>query len=376
MSDTLDLAKKLIERKSVTPNDEQCQKIIGERLKKNGCKLESIDSGDVKNLWASHGETSSPLLAFAGHTDVVPPGQTANWDTDPFLPTVKNNQLYGRGAADMKTSVAAMTVAFEEFVNKHPHHNGTLGMMLTSDEEGDAINGTKKIIEKLNDRQTTIDWCLIGEPTSESKLGDTIKNGRRGSLSGYLVIRGLQGHVAYPERAKNPIHGFAKCLHEITTYEWDKGNEFFPPSSLQISNINAGTGVDNVIPGELKLSFNVRFSTETNQDKIKNEISAILNNEKIDYTLDWHLSGAPFITKQGALLDACKQAIKEKLNIEAQVSTSGGTSDGRFIAPTGAEVFEFGPINESIHKVNENIKVADIDKLKDVYLRVAELLLT
>lgn len=365
MSDTLELAKQLIEQQSVTPDDGGCHEILAERLQPLGFNIENMPFGDVKNLWARFG-TEEPLFVFAGHTDVVPTGPVEQWQYDPFTPTVVDGTLYGRGAADMKSSIAAMVCACESFL---PNNNikGSVAFLLTSDEEGPAIDGTVKVIEALEARDEKITWCLVGEPTCSNQLGDTIKNGRRGSLGASLTIHGQQGHIAYPHLAENPIHTFVGALNDLVNEKWDEGNEFFPPTGFQISNINAGTGATNVIPGDLEIIFNLRFSTELKHTDIQQRIESILDNHGLKYTLNWELSGQPFITTSGNLITAVQSAIKQVCNIETELSTAGGTSDGRFIAPTGAQVVELGPINESIHKMDENVNIKDLDKLTEIY---------
>ena len=375
MSNTLDLAKELIAIPSVTPNDKGCQAIIANRLKKLGFVLENHHFGDVDNLWARLGK-DNPLFVFAGHTDVVPTGPLDQWTHDPFKPTIINDTLYGRGAADMKSSIAAMICACEALIQKNNVLNGSIAFLITSDEEGPAIDGTVRVIDILEQRNEKINWCLVGEPTSTKTVGDVIKNGRRGSLSGKLTIHGHQGHIAYPHLADNPIHSFAPALNDLVNEQWCQGNEFFPPTSFQISNINAGTGASNVIPGDLNVEFNLRFSTELSQIAIEKRIENILNHHNLNYTLDWALSGNPFITKSGELITAARNAIHATCNIETELSTAGGTSDGRFIAPTGAQVVELGPVNESIHKIDENINVSELDKLTDIYLHILKELLT
>jgi succinyl-diaminopimelate desuccinylase len=374
MSETLDLAKQLISIPSVTPEDLGCQKIIAERLGNIGFKIENMRFGDVDNLWARYG-TQSPLFVFAGHTDVVPSGPVEQWSNDPFTPTIVNDVMTARGTADMKSSIAAMVCACENFLSDKKaistlQSAGSIALLITSDEEGPAINGTVKVIEHLSNNNEKIDWCLVGEPSSTKTLGDVIKNGRRGSLGGDLTIHGIQGHIAYPQLTKNPIHLFAGALQELCNEAWDQGNEYFPPTSFQISNINGGTGATNVIPGDLNVQFNLRFSTELTDQKIKQRIEAILNKHQLDYTLNWSLSGLPFLTPDGELVEAAKRAIKSVCQIETKLSTTGGTSDGRFIAPTGAQVVELGPVNESIHKINENINLTELEKLTEVYTEI------
>ena len=366
MTVTLDLARQLIARPSVTPDDQGCQNIIAERLQALGFNIERHPFGDVDNLWARRG-SSQPLFVFAGHTDVVPPGPAEQWQSDPFVPTLTDGSLYGRGAADMKSSIAAMICACERFFSNHENHNGSIGFLITSDEEGDATDGTVKVVELLQQRNESIDWCLVGEPTSTATVGDVVKNGRRGSLSGTLTIKGTQGHIAYPQFADNPIHRFAPALHALVEEPWDRGNDFFPPTSFQVSNINAGTGANNVIPGTVDVLFNLRFSTEITEEKIRQRIEKILDSHQLDYELVWALSGNPFLTAEGRLIDATRNAISHVRQFETELSTSGGTSDGRFIAPTGAQVLELGPVNASIHKVNENIDIDELELLTDIY---------
>jgi len=375
MSATLELAKQLISRASVTPDDAGCQAIMRERLEAIGFRCESLPFGEVSNLWARRGD-SGPLLVFAGHTDVVPPGPLEQWSCDPFTPEVREGLLYGRGAADMKGSLAAMVTACEAFIAQYPAHRGSVGFLVTSDEEGPSIDGTVKVVEHLQARGETIDLCLVGEPSSRERIGDVIKNGRRGSLNGKLTVRGKQGHVAYPQLASNPIHRLAPALAELTTIEWDQGNEFFPPTSFQVSNIHAGTGAENVVPGELELMFNLRYSTQLDAPGIRERVHAVLDKHHLDYSLDWRLSGEPFLTPAGELVAAARDAIRELTGIDTELSTSGGTSDGRFIAPTGAQVVELGPVNATIHQVNECVSVDDLELLSAMYRRILEKLLT
>ncbi len=374
-SPTLALTQELIRRPSVSPEDQGCLQLIGERLKNLGFRLEPMPFGPVENLWALHGDGGA-MLCFAGHTDVVPTGPREEWQTDPFEPAIRDGMLYGRGAADMKSGLAAMITATERFIAKHPNHTGTLAFLLTSDEEGPSVDGTRRVMEVLEARGEKITWCVVGEPTSTDVLGDMVKIGRRGSLSGKLTVHGVQGHVAYPHLADNPVHAAAPALAELAARVWDKGNEFFQPTTFQISNISAGTGAPNVIPGELKARFNVRFSTEQTVEKLQQTITEILNRHKVNYTLEWFVSGLPFFTPPGALSDAVIKAVKEKTGRTPELSTTGGTSDGRFIAPTGAQVVELGVINATIHKVNESVRIADVDTLSETYERVMELLLT
>ena len=373
-SATLELTEQLIRRPSVSPEDQGCLQIIAARLEALGFNVEWLNFGPVENIWARHG-SSGPLLCFAGHTDVVPTGPREEWATDPFEPSVKDGLLYGRGAADMKSGLAAMITATERFIAKYPDHKGTLAFLLTSDEEGPSIDGTRRVMEVLEARNEKIDWCVVGEPTSTDALGDTIKIGRRGSLSGKLTVHGIQGHVAYPHLADNPVHSVAPALAELAARTWDKGNEFFQPTTFQISNVNAGTGAPNVIPGELKARFNIRFSTEQTVEKLQQTITGILDRHKVNYTLEWFVSGLPFFTAPGILSEAVRQAVLEHTGRTPEMSTTGGTSDGRFIAPTGAQVVELGVLNATIHKVNECVRIADIDTLSSTYERVMELLL-
>jgi succinyl-diaminopimelate desuccinylase len=375
MSDTLALAKELIARPSVTPEDSGCQTILAQRLQTLGFQIEPLRFGDVDNLWARRG-SEGPLFVFAGHTDVVPTGPESDWRHPPFSPTEENGMLYGRGAADMKGSLAAMITATERFLAQHANHKGSIAYLLTSDEEGVAIDGTVKVVEWLQARKEHIDWCLVGEPTSTDKVGDVIKNGRRGSLGATLTVRGMQGHVAYPHLAKNPVHLFAPALAELVATEWDQGNEYFPPTTFQISNIRGGTGATNVIPGELTVVFNFRFSTEVTDTMLRSQVEAVLKKHQLDYTIDWQLSGHPFLTPEGELVDAAQQAIDCVCGYTTELSTSGGTSDGRFIAPTGAQVLELGPLNATIHKVDEHVGVADLDTLSKVYEQILVQLLT
>ena len=375
MSDTLKLAEQLISRESVTPEDDGCQDIIAKRLAALGFRAEKMRFEDVDNIWIRRG-SEEPLYAFAGHTDVVPTGPEKQWQSPPFLPTYRDGYLYGRGAADMKGSIAAMVTACERFFTSNPNYKGSFAFLITSDEEGPSINGTVKVVEVLEARNEKIKACLVGEPSSIETAGDVIKNGRRGSLGGHLKIYGTQGHVAYPQHAANPVHLFAPALAELTAIEWDQGNEFFPATTFQISNIKAGTGASNVIPGELEVWFNFRFSTETTDAKLQSKVQEILNRHQLKYDLKWNLSGHPFLTPEGELVDAARTAIREVAGIETQLSTSGGTSDGRFIAPTGAQVVELGPSNSTIHKVDECVKAEDLDRLSAIYERILQQLLT
>jgi len=373
-SATLDLAMELIRCPSVTPDDGGCQQLIGERLTHIGFTLERMVFGEVSNLWARRG-TKAPLLVFAGHTDVVPPGPLDKWQSPPFSPEVRAGLLYGRGAADMKGSLAAMVTACEGFVAGQPGHKGSIAFLLTSDEEGPALNGTVKVVEALVARGEKIDWCVIGEPTSVERAGDVIKNGRRGSLTGRLLVQGVQGHVAYPHLAENPVHRASAALAELCSITWDKGNAHFPPTTFQISNLHAGTGADNVIPGELEVVFNFRYSTELNQARLQRMVEDLLNRYGLRYSLEWRLSGEPFLTPAGELVDATRAAIRDVDGMETTLSTSGGTSDGRFIVRTGAQVIELGPVNATIHKLNECVAVADLERLAAHYRRILDRLL-
>lgn len=374
MSDTLELAKDLISRPSLTPEDSGCQALIAERLSNIGFKIENMRFGETDNLWARRG-TEGPLFAFAGHTDVVPAGPEENWKFPPFEPTIDKGILYGRGTADMKGSIASMLVACERFIKQNPDHNGSIAFLITSDEEGPAHDGTVKVVETLEARNEKIDWCLVGEPSSTNNVCDVIKNGRRGSLGCTLKVKGKQGHVAYPHLAKNPIHEFAPVLKVLVETEWDQGNEFFPPTTFQVSNIHSGTGVTNVIPGECEIIFNFRFSTAITDSQIRERVETILNEHNVDYEINWALSGQAFITGRGELVSATQRAIKDVCGIDSELSTAGGTSDGRFIAPTGAQVVELGPLNATIHQVNECVAVADLDTLSDVYENILNNLL-
>jgi len=370
----LSLAKDLIARPSVTPADEGCQQLMADFLAPLGFNIEPMVFHDTTNLWARKG-TTGPLFCFAGHTDVVPPGPESKWNTPPFEPTIVDGILYGRGAADMKGSIASMLAAVKRFVADYPAHSGSIAFLITSDEEGPFINGTPKVIEVLEARQEKITWCLVGEPSSTNQVGDVVKNGRRGSLTGDLTVFGIQGHVAYPHLAENPVHLAMNALTELTAKQWDLGNAFFPATSFQIANINAGTGASNVIPGELQVQFNFRYSTELTDEKIKQQVSAILDQHKLRYDLKWTLSGQPFLTGSGKLVEATQHAIKSVTGRDTDLSTSGGTSDGRFIAPTGAQVIELGPINATIHKVNECVNVADLETLSEIYYSMLQQLL-
>lgn len=370
----LSLAKELIARPSVTPADEGCQQLMADFLAPLGFTIEPMVFHDTTNLWARKG-TIGPLFCFAGHTDVVPPGPASKWNTPPFEPTIIDGVLYGRGAADMKGSIASMLAAVQRFVADHPDHDGSIAFLITSDEEGPFINGTPKVIETLEARQEKITWCLVGEPSSTNQVGDVVKNGRRGSLTGDLTVYGVQGHVAYPHLAENPVHLAMPALAELAAKQWDQGNAFFPATSFQIANINAGTGASNVIPGELQVQFNFRYSTELTDSQIKQQVIELLERHGLRYELKWTLSGQPFLTGSGKLVEATQNAIKAVTGRPTELSTSGGTSDGRFIAPTGAQVVELGPINATIHKVNECVNVADLETLSDIYYSMMQQLL-
>ncbi|CAM5599692.1 succinyl-diaminopimelate desuccinylase [Rhodanobacter lindaniclasticus] len=376
MSDVLEIACDLIRRRSVTPEDAGCQRLIAARLQRAGFRVEHLRHGEVDNLWATHG-TDGPTLAFLGHTDVVPSGPEAAWQSPPFEPVVRNGRLYGRGAADMKGSVAAMVVALEQFVIAHPDHRGRIGLLLTSDEEGPTnLDGVRRVVEHFRASGERIDWCVVGEPSSKERLGDLIRVGRRGSLSGTLHVRGVQGHVAYPEKALNPIHAFAPALAELAAVRWDEGNGDFPPTSFQVSNLNAGTGANNVIPGELAALINFRYSTASTADELRMRTESILRRHGLDFALEWNLSGEPFLTPQGGVLrEAVVAVCRELCDLDPEQSTGGGTSDGRFIAPLGAEVVELGPVNATIHKVDECVDVADLEQLPALYRAVCERLL-
>jgi len=374
MSATLDLAIDLLARRSVTPEDAGCQDLLIARLEKLGFKVERMRFGNVDNFWARRG-TASPLLVFAGHTDVVPTGPLDQWHSAPFEPTIRDGLLYARGAADMKTSIAAFVVAVEELLAANPDHPGSIGLLITSDEEGVAIDGTVKVVEALQARNELIDYCIVGEPTSNKRVGDMIKNGRRGSLSGKLIIKGIQGHIAYPHLVKNPIHLVAPAVADLATTEWDKGNEYFPPTSWQISNFNSGTGATNVVPGHAEILFNFRFSTASTEQGLKDRVHAVLDQHGLEYDLEWEYSGKPYLTPKGNLVEAISAAIEQAYGVTPELSTTGGTSDGRFIADICPQVIEFGPLNATIHKINECVGVADIDPLKDTYRITLEKLL-
>jgi succinyl-diaminopimelate desuccinylase len=373
MTKTLELAKDLISRQSNTPLDAGCQELMISRLEPLGFKIERMRFDDVDNFYARKG-TSGPLLVFAGHTDVVPTGPVDQWHTPPFEPTIKDGMLYGRGAADMKTSCAAFITAIEDFVAKHPNHPGSIGLLITSDEEGIAINGTVKVVQALKARNEFFDYCIVGEPTSNKVVGDMIKNGRRGSLSGKLIVKGVQGHIAYPHLVKNPIHMVAPAIKDMVDTVWDEGNEYFPPTSWQISNMNGGTGATNVVPGEVAILFNFRFSTASTEQNLKERVYAILDKHALEYDLEWEYS-PPYITPKGNLVAAISEAIQESYGVNPELSTTGGTSDGRFIADICKQVIEFGPLNATIHKLNECVAVADIEPLKDTYRSTLEKLL-
>lgn len=375
MSSTLELTKDLIARQSVTPEDAGCQQLMAERLESLGFTISHLKSNGVTNLWARRG-TEAPLFAFAGHTDVVPTGPVDKWTFPPFEPTEHNGHLYGRGCSDMKGSLAAMITATETFISQYNQHQGSIAFLITSDEEGPATDGTVNVLEHIASTGEQIDWCLVGEPSSTSRLGDVVKNGRRGSLSATLKIFGKQGHVAYPHLAQNPVHLAMPVLDELSKTEWDQGNASFPATSFQISNLHSGTGATNVIPGEIEVLFNFRFSTELNENSIKQRVTTILDKYNINYDIEWNLSGNPFLTDQGELVEATKQAIKSITGYETELSTAGGTSDGRFIAPTGAQVIELGPLNDTIHQIDEKVSISDLDQLSVIYTEILKNLLT
>ncbi len=370
MSPTLELTQALMSRRSVTPADEGCQELMIERLRAAGFQIEPLPFGNVANFWAWRGSAAAPVLCFAGHTDVVPTGPLEEWRSDPFTPTLREGMLYGRGAADMKSGLAAMVTAAEAFVAAHPRHRGRIAFLITSDEEGPSVDGTKRVAALLGERGERIDWCVVGEPSSERTIGDTIKIGRRGSFSGRLTVHGVQGHVAYPQLAENPVHTLAPALAELTQRVWDQGNEHFEPTSFQISNLNAGTGAPNVIPGELKARFNLRYSPVQTLEGLKQTVEGILKRHGVRFTIEWYLSGEPFYTTPGALSEAVCAAIRSVTGAAPRLSTGGGTSDGRFIAPLGAQVVELGVVNATIHKVNECVRVEDIDALHRMYFNV------
>jgi succinyl-diaminopimelate desuccinylase len=374
MSATLELTEQLIARASVTPTDGGCQELMAQRLARAGFAVERLRYGHVDNFWARRG-SGGPVLCFAGHTDVVPTGPLEEWHSDPFKPTIRDGMLYGRGAADMKSGLAAMITATEEFVGAHPQHRGALAFLITSDEEGPSVDGTRRVVETLRERGERIDWCIVGEPSSESRVGDTLKIGRRGSLSGRLTVHGVQGHIAYPQLAENPVHAFAPALAELASREWDQGNEHFQPTSFQVSNLTAGTGAPNVIPGELKARFNLRYSPVQTLDQLKATVEQILTRHGVRFTLEWYLSGEPFYTAPGALSNAASVAVRTITGTQPRFSTGGGTSDGRFIAPLGAQVVEIGVVNASIHKINESVRIEDIDSLHAIYVSLLRNLL-
>ena len=375
MSQTLELTQNLMARRSVTPADEGCQDVMIGRLEAAGFRIERLRYGNVDNFWARRG-TEGPVFCFAGHTDVVPTGPLEEWRSDPFVPSVRDGFLFGRGAADMKSGLAAMVTATEAFVAAHPRHKGSIAYLITSDEEGPSVDGTKRVVETLAARHERIDWCIVGEPSSEQKIGDTIKVGRRGSFSGRLTVHGVQGHVAYPQLAENPVHTLAPALAELTSRVWDAGTEHFQPTTFQVSNLNAGTGAPNVIPGELKARFNLRYSPVQTQEGLKEIVEGILRKHGVRYTLEWYVSGEPFYTVPGVLSDAVSAAIADVTGGRPKLSTGGGTSDGRFIAPLGAQVVELGVVNTTIHKVNECVSLGDIDALHTMYLNTLRNLLT
>lgn len=374
MSDTIALTRALIARPSVTPDDAGCQQIIAERLRAIGFSIERMPSGPVANLWARHG-TDAPLICFAGHTDVVPTGPLEAWHSPPFEPVERAGRLYGRGASDMKSAIAAFVTACEGFVRAHPAHRGSIALLITSDEEGVATDGTVKVVEQLARRGERIDYCIVGEPTSVDRLGDMIKNGRRGSLSGRLLVRGVQGHVAYPHLARNPVHALAPALAELAAAEWDQGNAHFPPTTWQVSNIHGGAGATNVIPGEVEILFNFRYASSSTPEGLQQGVHAILDRHGLEYTLEWLLSAEPFLTERGALVDAMRESIRNVTGVDTEVSTTGGTSDGRFIARICPQVVEFGVLNASIHKIDEHVALADIEPLSAIYRGVLDKLL-
>ena len=374
MREAVQLAQELISRKSVTPEDGGCQELIAKRLERAGFKCEPMKFGDVTNLWARRGK-DHPVVCFAGHTDVVPTGPLSEWHSDPFVPTIRDGKLYGRGAADMKSSIAAFVVAAESFVREQPNHSGSIALLITSDEEGPSVDGTVKVVEALKRRNELIDYCIVGEPTSVDWLGDMLKNGRRGSLSGKLVVKGVQGHVAYPHLARNPVHLLAPALAELARTEWDKGNESFPPTTWQVSNIHAGTGAGNVIPGSVQIDFNFRFSTESTDASLKQRVEAILKKNGLDYAVEWTLGAKPFLSKNGRLAKTVQEASKRHTGRSAELSTTGGTSDARFIIDICPEVIELGPVNASIHKLNEHIELAQLETLPRIYQDILRALL-
>lgn len=375
LSPTVALAQDLMGRASVTPIDKGCQELMIARLEAIGFTIERMRFGEVDNFWARRG-TEKPVLAFAGHTDVVPSGPVDQWHTPPFEPTIKDGFLYGRGAADMKGSLASWVVALEEFIALHPNHKGSLALLITSDEEGPFVDGTTRVIDTLEARGEKMDWCIVGEPSSTHTLGDVIKNGRRGSLTALITAKGIQGHVAYPHLVINPIHKVAPALSQLVSTVWDEGNEFFPPTSFQIANINGGTGASNVVPGHVEVMCNFRYSTQVSASELTIKVERILDEHNVDYDIQWTYNGLPFLTSSGALVDACRNAIKAVTGTDTQLSTAGGTSDGRFIAPTGAQVVELGPCNATIHQLNECVKVSDLEQLTQVYLGILTGLMT
>jgi succinyl-diaminopimelate desuccinylase len=375
MSQTLELTQNLMARRSVTPADEGCQEVMIGRLEALGFQIERLRYGNVENFWARRG-SDGPVFCFAGHTDVVPTGPLEEWRSDPFLPSVRDGVLFGRGAADMKSGLAAMVTATEEFVATHPQHKGSIAFLITSDEEGPSVDGTKRVVETLSSRNQRIDWCIVGEPSSEQVIGDTVKVGRRGSFSGRLTVHGVQGHVAYPHMAENPVHTLAPALAELTSREWDKGTEHFQPTTFQVSNLNAGTGAPNVIPGELKARFNLRYSPIQTQEGLKEVVEGILRRHGVRYTLEWYVSGEPFYTPPGVLSEAVGGAVQDVVGSRPKLSTGGGTSDGRFIAGLGAQIVELGVVNTTIHKVNECVRIEELDALHRMYFNVLRNLLT
>lgn len=374
MNETLELAKELIARRSVTPEDSGCQALIAGRLAAAGFACEDVRCGDVSNLWARRG-SARPLLCFAGHTDVVPPGPLSQWLSDPFVPTIRDGRLYGRGAADMKSSIASFVTAVEAFVRERPEHSGSIALLITSDEEGPSVDGTARVVDRLKQRGEAIDYCIVGEPSSVESLGDSIKNGRRGSLSGRLIVRGTQGHIAYPHLARNPIHLVAPALAELVATRWDEGDEHFPPTAWQVSNIHAGTGATNIIPDSLEIEFNFRFCTKSSEQSLKQRLEDVLRRHTLDFDLQWNLSGKPFVTRTGELVDAVKRAVFAHTGRTPQLSTAGGTSDGRFIAQICPQIVELGPVNATIHKLNENVELAALEHLPRIYLDILRALL-
>lgn len=374
MSKTLELAKTLIAKASITPDDNGCQELLADRLKPLGFDIETIHQNGVTNFYARKGK-ESPLVVFAGHTDVVPPGPLDLWDSDPFVPTEKDGKLFGRGAADMKSSLAAFITSIEDFLLQFPTHQGSIGLLITSDEEGVATDGTVRIVEMLKKRNEIIDYCIVGEPTSNSEFGDTIKNGRRGSLSAKLTVKGIQGHIAYPEKVKNPIHQIVPALDTLVKTTWDNGNEYFPETSWQVSNINGGTGATNVVPGYVEVLFNFRYSTSNTAEDLKSKVENVLKDYNLDFAIDWSHSGKPYLTEKGYLVDVLSESINHVTNIIPEISTTGGTSDGRFIADICNQVVEFGPLNESIHKINEHVHLDHVNKLKQIYQKALEKIL-